>query len=431
MEEIFIQNIRINHIRNISDFEIPISETEKKHLIITGKNGSGKTTLLKELKYFLENVVNTNYQDKRERLKNLVTYIETLVSNVERKHSFRFKNIEVEHPDLLLRENPDYYKIKEEQKQIVAWLYQFNNVNIVINKNDLAAKQFGKGTYIIAFFEAKRLNNLIQPTEIKLVNIKPFYGIEDIAGKDFIQYIIKLKTDYIFAKNENDNVEADKIDKWFQQFEARILDLLDIKDAELQFDRKTLNFNIIEPGKSPYNLNQLSDGYTAIFNIITELIMRMEEHKTKNYDVQGIVLIDEIETHLHIELQKKVLPFLISFFPKVQFIVTTHSPFVITSVENAVVCDLEKKMVFSDLSEYSYDAIVKGYFDNYKYSNVLKRKVDEYEKLMGKETLTDEEQDRLDELNLDFEHIPKIFADELVVKLQQIKLKNIKRKVRK
>lgn len=41
-----------------------------------------------------------------------------------------------------------------------------------------------------------------------------------------------------------------------------------------------------------------------------------------------LFLVDEIETHLHVDLQKKVLPFLISFFPKIQFIVTTHSPFV-------------------------------------------------------------------------------------------------------
>ena len=91
--------------------------------------------------------------------------------------------------------------------------------------------------------------------------------------------------------------------------------------------------------------------------------MRMEEHKTKSYDVQGIVLIDEIETHLHIDLQKKILRFLTSFFPKIQFIVTTHSPFVISSIENAVVCDLEKKIVFDKLSGslegWSVEEVVK------------------------------------------------------------------------
>ena len=51
--------------------------------------------------------------------------------------------------------------------------------------------------------------------------------------------------------------------------------------------------------------------------------------KAKMYDLQGIVLIDEIETHLHVELQKKILPFLTNFFPNIQFVITTHSPFIL------------------------------------------------------------------------------------------------------
>ena len=56
-----------------------------------------------------------------------------------------------------------------------------------------------------------------------------------------------------------------------------------------------------------------------------------------------IVLIDEIETHLHLELQKLILPMLTELFPNIQFIVSTHSPFVINSIENATIFDLEKK----------------------------------------------------------------------------------------
>ena len=56
-------------------------------------------------------------------------------------------------------------------------------------------------------------------------------------------------------------------------------------------------------------------------NIVTELIVRMEKRSPRTYELQGIVLIDEIETHLHIELQKLVLPFLIKVFQKIQFIV--------------------------------------------------------------------------------------------------------------
>src|SRR5690606_16253177 len=131
----------------------------------------------------------------------------------------------------------------------------------------------------------------------------------------------------------------------------------------------------------------LSDGFAAVISIVAELIIRMEVQNTDAYDLQGIVLIDEIETHLHIDLQKNVLLFLTEFFPKIQFIVTTHSPFVITSISNATICDLEKKIVTTDLSNYSYDAIIESYFGSDKYSYILKEKVEKFEELSYKEDL--------------------------------------------
>lgn len=76
--------------------------------------------------------------------------------------------------------------------------------------------------------------------------------------------------------------------------------------------------------------------------------------------MEDIVLIDEIETHLYLELQKQILPLLASFFPNVQFIVSTHSPFVLSSLKNSVAFDLEKAI--ADLTDYSYSTLVEGYF---------------------------------------------------------------------
>jgi len=49
MENLFITNIHINKVRHLENIDIALSETEKKHLIFTGKNGSGKTSLLQAL----------------------------------------------------------------------------------------------------------------------------------------------------------------------------------------------------------------------------------------------------------------------------------------------------------------------------------------------------------------------------------------------
>lgn len=52
----FITSIKVNHIFHLENFCIPISENEKKHLIITGKNGSGKTILLNAIVEHLSKV---------------------------------------------------------------------------------------------------------------------------------------------------------------------------------------------------------------------------------------------------------------------------------------------------------------------------------------------------------------------------------------
>lgn len=115
----------------------------------------------------------------------------------------------------------------------------------------------------------------------------------------------------------------------------------------MKFDDETFQFSICESGREPFDFNTMSSGYAAVFDIINDLIIRMEAQSglRTEFDMEGIVLVDEIETHLHLELQKKILPVLTGLFPNIQFIITTHSPFVLSSLDNAVIYDLENKML--------------------------------------------------------------------------------------
>lgn len=77
-------------------------------------------------------------------------------------------------------------------------------------------------------------------------------------------------------------------------------------------------------------LDSLSTGQIALFNIFSTIIRYADNNNINNSinisDITGIVIIDEIELHLHSYLQRDVLPKLIRRFPKVQFIITSHSP---------------------------------------------------------------------------------------------------------
>lgn len=85
-------------------------------------------------------------------------------------------------------------------------------------------------------------------------------------------------------------------------------------------------------------LNNLSEGQRIVVSLVTDLCVRISLlNPHLNGDARektsGVVLIDEIDLHLHPKWQKNLLPNLVKLFPKIQFILTTHSPFIIQSLE--------------------------------------------------------------------------------------------------
>ena len=90
-------------------------------------------------------------------------------------------------------------------------------------------------------------------------------------------------------------------------------------------------------------LDSLSTGQLALFNIFATIIRYADINDiSKSIDISkitGIVIIDEIELHLHSSLQKNVLPKLIKKFPKIQFIITTHSPLFLLGMEEVFSSD--------------------------------------------------------------------------------------------
>lgn len=89
----------------------------------------------------------------------------------------------------------------------------------------------------------------------------------------------------------------------------------------------------------------ISSGEAAMLCIFGELLAQADRIG-KLMDVTGVVLIDEVDKHLHIKLQKEILPKLFNLFPNVQFIVSSHSPFLNMgladeAIERAHIFDLD------------------------------------------------------------------------------------------
>ena len=158
---------------------------------------------------------------------------------------------------------------------------------------------------------------------------------------------------------------------------------------------------------------------------MADLILRMEQNWLKegilsSYDVEGVVLIDELETHLHISLQRKILPFLTEFFPRIQFIVATHSPYILNSIEDCVIFDLENHIRMENLSGYSAEGIVEGYFEQASYSEQLLQRLERYRTLVNTDRPTDEERAERARIQMEMKQIPGDLAREAKCAFEEI-----------
>ena len=306
-----------------------------------------------------------------------------------------------------------------------------NGLDIQFNKKagDITALT-EKYHYILAYYKADRIFEAEQPRHVEKVQLKDKYGLTEFPRNEFVKYLLDLKMTEALARNNKKTEKADQIQVWFEKLERLLKQIFADETVRILFDEDTFEFRILQQGKEPFDFNTLSSGYQAVLDIVLDIIMRMQNQTQRSFDfnLSGIVLIDEIETHLHLELQKNIMPLLTAIFPNIQFVVTTHSPFVLNSIEDAVIYDLENNLLVENgLDNVPYDGIVEGYFGANKLSDTLKEKFERYKELVEKETLSDDELSNIAELELYLDEIPDYLAIGISMEYQRLKLEFINR----
>lgn len=121
-------------------------------------------------------------------------------------------------------------------------------------------------------------------------------------------------------------------------------------------------------------LEEMSDGYRVVTALVLDIVRRIaasfghfdirQEGETVVCDAEGVVLIDEIDVHLHVSWQQRVGFWLQQHFPNVQFIVSTHSPFVCQAASQDGLIRLpapdEQSRRPRVLGDAEYNAVVNG-----------------------------------------------------------------------
>jgi len=96
---------------------------------------------------------------------------------------------------------------------------------------------------------------------------------------------------------------------------------------------------VVKQGDEILDIMQLSGGYKTLLSLVIDLATRMalaNPESSNPLESPAIVLIDEIDLHLHPDWQKRVINDLLNTFSNTQFILTTHSPYIVESVNNNI-----------------------------------------------------------------------------------------------
>lgn len=346
-----------------------------KNLIIIGGNGSGKTSLLKELHRKIELlIVNKKVADLPNTLQNLEN--NRLALSRQTKGTSSYENLK------------NYVNNLETELAQIKDGLQLDIPNYL----DFSAK-YDERIAVVKLFEASRMAHIAHTDTVKS-QAKATEEAEQLAknhnqsfGNKLEEHLVSLKTRESLAETHDKNFAlAEKIQKWFEHFEKNLKFLMEDNSTRLEFDSNAMKFSIKQEDKPAYTFQSLSSGYSSIFDIYADLLMRTEYFKVTPEELSGIAFIDEIDAHLHVSLQKIIFKFLTDSFPKVQFIVTTHSPFVLMSVSDAIIFDVSRREVIDgNLSLYSYTAIIEGLLGTKTHSSELQSVILEISQIVNSE----------------------------------------------
>ena len=401
----FINNIHINKLFHLSDFDIPVADEKFPHLIITGKNGSGKTILLNAVSDFLNKIKDDKAMLFLGYYKSLETYNKILKETTDEQ----VRRQTQQNVDFFSREIENIYGKVELRSEL--W--------------DSIIDKYAKGEFIIAFYQSDRKVKMSEPKNPMKPVINKKGNVRETATSQFLNFLSDLKIQEALARNEKQDEDADEINAWFRDFEELLRHIYQDDELRLEFNYRDYSFRICTEGKK-FKFTEVSDGFAAVLDIVADLILKMQGEGTlvRSYQKEGIVLIDEIETHLHLALQKVIMPLLTKVFPNIQFIITTHSPFVLSSMPDAVAYDLEHREVLENLTEYSYESLAEGYFGVRTQSSYAEMQLDNFRRLLAKEELSDAEKVEIKQLKCEFEKITETLSPLIVGEFRQIVIQN-------
>lgn len=311
MQPNLTQEWKIKDLKGVGDVELSL-DASKRVFVFFGSNGIGKTKTLEALFFFLlakTHNFNTNINfDYEKKLASTVGFQKEFISFKEATGDSTFSDR-------------------------VFLSHLMNQVN---NKNFNA----------IAYLGAKQRGSAAQSSQNHAKSI----GSSKVRRNDYFKLIEKaIDNDSLSELGMSENIHqwfierAQSVNPYQKSDDNRQIDIDTVLSALNTLDHrigKTLNVDgddnvylTIEGQET--ELNKLSSGFISVVKIIQAIVSAYSAFTNEQdlLNVKGVVLIDEIESHLHVEWQTRIIPTLKELFPNTTFYIATHSPLVLSQLD--------------------------------------------------------------------------------------------------
>ena len=367
----YIKELRDVNIGPLGELSIkfPFEDDKPKPIIFVGENGTGKSTLLSNIVDAFYEIAGTAFSDARNPAENEGYQYYKSISPNEIRFGQEYMYSYVLLEDLNCNPTKIEYIFKsgklsaDEFKQQIgtestnlSWTDESRNYKqAIIEKKDAESIwtrdvlcYFGPERYERPFWMG---NSYYELSEHEHPTVKPKYAGK-MENPILIRNMTNLTLQWLLDVIVDSRGDIERNGDRLQLVNVQVGDLLNLGVARSNIETIMsiilgedvyFGLNFRSSHGSRFNikrkkdnslvvqtLDALSTGQSALFNMFATIVRYSDTNNINNSinisNITGMVVIDEIELHLHSTLQREILPKLIAHFPKVQFIITTHSP---------------------------------------------------------------------------------------------------------
>lgn len=420
--------MRINqlHIKNFKGFEDRIFEFSEQVTVLIGDNATGKSSVLDALAIaagtYLLGVEGISPIQIRSIQKEEIRSIYYENGNEEKQGI-----VEIEATGELKGEKITWKRTLETEKgrtttkyaqKFIKKVRQLHNSSLLDSINDINP--------IIAYYGTGRL---WVAHNKKTSSIKNIGYLDCLSSKSSVKEFIDFYQTIVSMVAEDDKLDKSILN---DACENSILAMIEGGiSMSYSHSRQDIIFTIKNKKTSATEIKpfkQLSDGYRSMISLVADIAFRSwcinPTFILPNQEQEGIVLIDEIDLHLHPNWQKHIIADLKRVFPKIQFIITTHSPFIVQGLKASELINLDGISPNGEPENHSLEenAMLMGVKDaKSKKFDEKTRVAEDYLKMVekGKENIGEVERKKimqdLDEMLIKFSDDP-VFVAKLKIK---------------